>query len=144
MNRPESKLKDKAWEEYINHLESELAKVKQSPYYKAYKTISAQIENWTDQLTITGDEETYIVAYDKDGKEITAKRKKGAIDIFGSKDDKEFDRAMKFFLEIGKLLEELDKMRGKLTPEDKKALEEEDRLNKSGTLEKFLTKSQGR
>lgn len=141
MNRPETKLKDKAWEEYIDHLESELKKVKQSPHYKTYKTIYNQIDNWNEQLTITGESEKYVVGYDSKGEAIMASRKKGAIDIFGSKDDKEFERAMKFFLEIGKLSDDLDKLRAKLTPEDKKALEDEERLSNTGTLEKFLTKS---
>jgi hypothetical protein len=140
MNKPASKLKDKAWEEYTSYLESELKKVKQSPYYKTYKTILNQVDNWNEQLTITGEEESYIVAYDKEGSPIYAKRQKGAIDIFGSKDDKEFDRAMKFFLEVNSLLEHLDKMRSKLTPEDKQALEREEQLNHTGTLERFLTK----
>ena len=140
MNRPESKLKDKAWEEYISYLESELKKLRQSPYYKTYKTILNQVDNWNEQLTITGEEESYIVAYDKEGSPIYAKRQKGAIDIFGSKDDKEFDRAMKFFLEVNSLLEHLDKMRSKLSPEDKKHLEEEERMSNSGTMEKFLSK----
>lgn len=144
MKRPESKLKDKAWEEYVTKLEEELKKLKSSPYYQSYKTILGQIENWNQQLSITGEETTLTIGYTKEGEPIKEKRRKGEIDLFADKDTKDFDRAIKYFGEVFDLLEKLDKLRGKMSPDEKRALEEQAAMDGAGVIERFLTQQKNK
>lgn len=95
----------------VSELLHEYKAIMQSPSLKLYVTLQAQIEDWTDQLTIA------------DGK--------GKIDLFADKDTKEFDRAFKFFTEALTLSETLEKLRSKLSP---KELEDIQKSKKMGKL----------
>jgi len=136
MNRPETKLKDKAWEEYINHIEAKLLELTKSPHTKHYLTILGQINDWSDQLQIR--EEDMVI----DG--VTTRVMRGRIEMFGSKDDKEFDRATKYFKEIDDYLTKLDNLRAKMSVEDREELAKKEQLDKTGHAEKLLMKSLGK
>lgn len=140
MNRPESKLKDKAWEEYINHVEQEIQKLKSSPYYDSYQTLRDQITSWNSQLKITGERKERTLGYDKEGNPITETYQQGYIDIFADKDSKEFERAIKYFDQIENLLTKLDSIKLKMNPEDRRQMEEDEKMRSVTGAEKFLAK----
>ena len=77
----------------------------QSPYLDSYITLYNQVSDWNSQLVIRDE--------DVEGVKVT----KGRIDIFSDKDSKEFDRTFKYFSDITGLLNCLDTLREKMTPE---------------------------
>lgn len=73
-----------------------------SPYYESYSAMLFNIKSWNKQIT-----------------------EGGAIDLLSDKDDKSYDRTMKFFLEGKYLHEQLDYYRSKMLPEDIKKVEKD-------------------
>lgn len=90
------------WKEFYN-----------SPYYDTYITLYNQIKDWNEQLII---KEVTIVGENNEEKKVML----GRVDLFGSKDEKDFDRVWKYLSDSVTILEQLDKIRAKLTPEEKK------------------------
>jgi len=118
MERP--KITSKEVLAYVEYLEQELDKFNQSPYKATYITLKSQIDSFNEQLTI-GSEETKTIEIDGQPHELVTV--KGKIDLFASKDAKEFDRAYKYLddcLGFAKNLAELKKL---LTPEERKDIE---------------------
>lgn len=138
MKRPEGKIKDKAWEEYIIHLEKELLKLKSSPYYESYKTLHDQISSWNTQLSISGEKKERILGYDKEGNPVKETYQQGYIDLFADKESKEFERAIKYFDLMNGLLTKLDDIKMKMNPEERRQLEEEEKRRALSGAEKFL------
>ena len=139
MKRPESKLKDKAWEEYITHLEKEHLKLRCSPYYESYKTLHDQLSSWNNQLSISDEKKERVLGYDKEGTAVKETYQQGYIDIFADKDSKEFERAIKYFDQMEGLLSKLDSIRMKMNPEERKQLEEDEKRRALSGAEKFLS-----
>lgn len=101
----------------LDEAEGQLDKILKSPYYDTYITLSEQVSDWNAQLKI-GEE---CSKTDEEG--VTKKYVKGKIDLFADKDSKEFERAFKYFSDVLPLLNALDEMRKKLTPEEIKKIE---------------------
>lgn len=129
MERP-TKIKDPETLKYIEYLEGRLSVFETSPYAKTYLTIRNQIENFDEQLTLGQPEQITI-----DDHPVTIQ--KGKIDLFGSKDEKEFERSFKYMLESYSLHELLDKYRSKMTP---KELEEANKIPEGASAEKHIFK----
>lgn len=107
MERPA--IKDVSVLAYMQFLEDELGKFKNSPYSKTYLTILKQVENFNEQLN------------------------KNNIDLFSDKEDKSFDRTKWYFenvLELNRSLLELRKM---MSPSEKEAID-----NKMPLAEKIV------
>ncbi len=105
----------------LEKLLSDYQMLMSSPYAKTYITVYNQVEDFNDQLTIKdGETKQRVIGQDKHGDDILSDYTPGKLDIFGSKDDKEFDRAWKYMNDSMSLLETLDKLRAKLSPEEKK------------------------
>ena len=94
-----------------------------SPYFKTYITLYRQIEDWNDQLTIK--KGTEVERIYNEGKESERRETHihGKIDLFGSKDDKEFERAFKYFSDVITILNTLDNIREKISPEEAEKLD---------------------
>ena len=108
----------------LEEAEAQLEIVVRSPYYDTYMTLSNQVNDWNEQLKLKpGELQKRVIGNDKDGNLIQVDWMPGKIDLFGSKDDKEFERVFKYFLEIIPLLDALDKLRQKLTPQELKQIE---------------------
>ena len=88
--------------------------VTESPYLNSYNTIYNQILDINSQLNI------------EDGQD-------GKIDIFTDKDDKSFDRAWKYMLDLKLLLENLDFIRKMISPDKQKQVAHKTKLNKKIT-----------
>lgn len=102
--------------------------VTESPYYDTYITLYSQIQDWNDQLTIKPEREIIV---DNDGIKETGKITPGKIDLFADKDSKEFERVFKYFSDIVGILDAMDAIRGKLTPEQQKDAAKDRRLTKN-------------
>ncbi len=134
MIRPAS-IKDKSAQEYIEYLEKKIAQYENSPYHKSYVILLDQYNDMIDQLRIKHEME-----YDQvQKKEVEVV--KGRIDIFGSKNDKEF--GLKFFQESFDLLQQLDKFRSKMTPEERRLADEAQKTKNIGIAEKLAMKNNG-
>lgn len=108
-------IKDKAVSAYVDYIEAKLSAVTSSPYYETYITIKSQIDSFNEQLTIKEPTKVKCMIGDIEEEiEITP----GKIDLFASKDSKEFDRAWKYLLESVDLNKKLDEIRKMLTPEE--------------------------
>lgn len=142
MNRPD--IKDVATLAYVQYLEEELSKFKTSPYYKTYLTIYNQIESFNDQLTIRPKEkikETRQKLVNKEivDYEITLEIQPGKIDLFGGKDEKEFDRAWKYMLESIDINKRLGELRSLMSPEERDSIDK-----KTPLAEKLIKNSSGK
>ena len=115
MEKPTNTKDAKALSAYISYLETQLQIFEKSPYANTYKAIFKQIEDWNTQL---GEKN---------------------IDLFADKDSKEFDRAFKYFMEASDVLDRLDKMRGKMTVDEKKDLNVKKPLSED-SAENYLKK----
>jgi hypothetical protein len=124
-------IKDKKIAEYVEELEAQLTLYTTSPYSKTYITIRKQIDDFNEQLTIR---KTQIKA--ENGEMVDALL--GKIDIFGSKDDKEFERAWKYMMDAIDLHKKLDEFRGKMTKEEKETTDRQ--LKEGSTAEKHILK----
>lgn len=101
----------------VRELAKEYLAILSSPHYDTYQIVKDQIHDWNEQLKVKKGEKKF----DKKGKEVGIK---GRIDIFADADNKDFDRALKYFSEITHLHEVLDKLRSRFTPEENKKAEE--------------------
>ena len=97
----------------------ELNRFLYSPYLESYMTLSNQIADFNEQLTLKPDEvKQRVVGEDMAGNTITMEWMPGKIDLFSDKDDKSFDRAWKYMLGVSSLHESLDKLRILMSPLD--------------------------
>ena len=97
----------------------ELSFFLESPYLESYVTLINQIKDFNEQLTIKSeDTKQRVVGEDLSGNTITVDWTPGKIDLFADKDNKSFDRAWKYMLEVSSLHESLDKLRSLMTPQD--------------------------
>lgn len=119
MKRPPI-IKDKSIIQYIEYLEERLAKYEKSPYVKTYLTLMNQLNDFNEQLTI---KEIEVQGDNGIKKNITL----GRIDLFGTKDEKEFERSFKYMLEVNKFLDNLDSIRKKMTKEEKEELKTDEK-----------------
>jgi len=101
----------------------------ESPYYDTYITLYSQIQDWNDQLTIKPEREIIV---DNDGIKETGKVTPGKIDLFADKDSKEFERVFKYFSDIVSILNALDAIRLKLTPQQQEDIKKNQQLKKMG------------
>jgi len=106
----------------VKALAQEYQTIVASPTYDTYITVLGQTRDWNSQLKIG-----------LDGK--------GKIDLFADKDEKAFERAFKYFHEILSLNDTLDKLRAKLSPEDKKRADKETAEQSGSTYEIALKKT---
>ena len=109
MKRPP--IKDGAIKAYVDDLEERLSKYEKSPYVKTYLTMLNQVNDFNEQLTIQqveiqdgGNKRTLTV---------------GRINLFGEKDEKEFERSFKYMLEVNGLLDSIEKIRMKMSASEK-------------------------
>ena len=93
-------------------------KMTAKPQWDAYVTLKTVIDDWNKQIQDKG------------------------IDIFGLKDDKSFDRGIKYLSEIGDYAESLEKMVNKLTAEEVKTAEEKSLQNGLNITEVARMKAQ--
>lgn len=104
----------------------------ESPYLNSYITLQNQIADFNEQLTIKPDEvRKRVVGNDILGNVIAVDWMPGKIDLFGSKEEKEFDRAFKYMVELPTLLDSLDKIRSKVKPSDLKTAKAKKDLEKA-------------
>lgn len=101
----------------LEDAEAQLEEVFKSPYFDTYITLLYQVADWNSQLKIGGTE----TKTSEDG--VQYRIQKGKIDLFADKDNKEFERCFKYFSDILPILNALDEMRKKLTPDELKAVE---------------------
>jgi len=94
---------------YLKHKDKNVVKLAEfleeilsSPYYESYSAMLFNIKSWNKQIT-----------------------ENGGIDLLSDKDDKSYDRTMKFFLEGKYLHDQLEYYRSKILPEDIKKAEKE-------------------
>lgn len=78
----------------IEELRKELSIYKESPYAETYLAVLKQITDWNQQIA------------------------EHRIDLYGTKELKEFDRVTKYFSEIKSLTDTLDYLRSKMKPEE--------------------------
>lgn len=143
MERPT--VKDAKILAYVEYLELELKKFTDSPYVNTYTTIKNQIDSFNEQLTI--DENQTVersLGVTEDGITITEKAIKGKIDLFGSKDSKEFDRGWKYMLESVDMNKKLDELRKLMLPSQQKELEEKQKMENLGIAEKIAMNAKNR
>ena len=107
-----SKHKDPLLQECYSALE----KIIISPYLDTYLTIYNQVQDFNEQLKINGEEKTIV---SEDGVE-THSAVVGRVDLFGDKDEKEFDRVWKYMTGAPELLMSLEKLRNLMLPADQK------------------------
>lgn len=99
----------------------ELKRFLDSPHLESYLTLQGQIEDFNSQLTIKPEEKKKrVIGNDQDGNVIEVDWMPGKIDLFADKDFKEFDRSFKYMIELPSLLDALDKIRKKISPEEMK------------------------
>jgi len=110
-------IKDKVVQAYVDELEEKLRKYEESPYCNSYLALLYQIEAWNSQLVDT------------------------PIDLFGDRENKEFDRAHKFFTEQRPYFEQLDYLRKLMTPETQIELQKKIKNQKLGMAEKLAMKA---
>lgn len=120
----EPKITDKAIAAYVEELKAKLALYEKSPYLKTYLTLVGQLNDLNEQLAIKPQVNRTETRQKKEGDaivdyEATITVTPGRLDLFGEKNDKEFDRAFKFMLEVNTLLDNIEKIRLKMTPEEK-------------------------
>lgn len=132
MKRPTTPIRDKSILSYIEYLEDRLSKYEKSPYVKTYLTLINQLNDFNDQLTILPSVQVMI-----DG--IETKVTPGRIDLFGTKDEKEFERGFKYMVEVSKLLENIDNVRKKMTAEEKDEVKK--LLVKDEGVEEFISEN---
>lgn len=125
MERPA--IKDKAILAYVEHIEKKLEAFEFSPYAKTYMTLLKQIESFNEQLTI----KKIVKKIEGENVEMV----QGFIDLFGDSNDKSFDKSWKFFGDAISLHETLDKLRAKMTPEEKSDAR---KLGAQATAEKYI------
>lgn len=130
MTRPA--IKDKAVLEYVEFIENRLAVFEKSPYAKSYLVLLNQINDFNEQLSIR---KSKMMNQDL-GREVEVVV--GRVDIFGSKDDKEFERSWKFFTDGFTLHEQLDKYRGKMTSEEKKDADNGPKMLEGAAAERHI------
>lgn len=132
MKRPP--IKEKAILAYVEELEKKLEKYEKSPYVKTYLTLIHQVNDLNDQLEI---QEKEI--------EVEGQKQKiwhGRIDLFGDKDEKEFERGFKYMLEVNKMLDNIENIRKKMTTEEKD--EAKKLLIKEHGVEEFINENGGK
>lgn len=100
---------------YIKSLEEKISRFEKSPYYNTYITILGQVESFNEQLTIKKEKKLVDA--------IEQEVETGKINLFGSKDEKEFDRCFKYMLECTSMHKILDDLRSKMTPDENKKLD---------------------
>ena len=109
MKRPP--IKDGAIKAYVDDLEERLSKYEKSPYVKTYLTMLNQVNDFNEQLTIQ-----QVEVQDGDNKRTVTV---GRINLFGEKDEKEFERSFKYMLEVNGLLDSIEKIRMKMSASEK-------------------------
>lgn len=130
MKRPT--IKDKAVLAYVEELETKLEKYEKSPYVKTYLTLINQVNDLNRQLELK-DEKVFVEGQGE------VMMTKGRIDLFGDKDEKEFERGFKYMLEVNKMLDNLENIRKKMTAEEKDEVKKT--LVKAEGVEEFISES---
>lgn len=92
MDKPSQKASAKELWEYVEHLEDKLKIYTESPLESSYLALRSKIIEWNDQLM------------------------NQPINLFADKDQKEFDRAHKFFSEQKPYFEQLKYLRNEMGP----------------------------
>lgn len=101
----------------------------ESPYAETYTTIRDQITDWNEQLKIKEDEvRQRVIGNDITGNLITVAWIPGRVDLFADKDTKDFERVFKYFDGAKSLVETLDAIRSKMTPEEQRDAQKDKRL----------------
>ena len=113
MDKPKGIKETKALE-YIEFLEKRNALYENSPYKESYLALLNQLDHWNSQLM------------------------DAEINIFGEATEKGFDRAHKFFSEQRPYFEQLEYLRGLMTAEEIKAVDETRKLKKGSAAEKYI------
>lgn len=118
------KIKDKAISDYVDELESRLSLYEKSPYVKTYLTLLNQLNDFNEQLTIKPEVEVSETRHKKVGEDLVPYEYKykvtpGRIDMFGTKDEKEFERAFKYMSDVNKMLDNIENLRKKMSEEEK-------------------------
>lgn len=105
---------------FINDVIYELdayERIREHGLVKGYLTLIGQIDDMCDQLTIDGETIDRVVG---EGElDETIKVKKGRIDLFADKDTKDFERGLKFLLELPKLNTAAKDMLAEMTGEQR-------------------------
>jgi hypothetical protein len=112
MEKPSPKASSKELCEYINYLEDELSVYKDSPYEDSYIALRTKITEWNEELRTK------------------------AISLFADKDQKEFDRAHKFFSEQKPYFEQLKYLRIEMGPQKTESADR--KLKEGASAEKHI------
>jgi len=113
MDKPKG-IKGKETLEYIEYLEKRNSLYENSPYKQSYLALVNQLDHWNRQLV------------------------EAQIDIFAESTDKVFQRAHKFFSESKPYFEQLEYLRGLMTAEDIKKVDETRKLGKGSAAERHI------
>lgn len=113
MEKPIPVIRDKIVAEYVSYLEEQLKKFQQSPYVDAYLTLLRVTSDWNAQI------------------------QSQQIDLFGDKDEKQFDRAHKYLVEQRPYYEQMEYFRNLMSPEQRKELDKKIKDQNLGMAEKI-------
>ena len=102
---------------YLEHLESELARFKESPYLSSYLACWTTIENWNLQLS------------------------ENEINILNPEQKQVFEMSHKFLTEQRPYIEQLEYLKGLMSPEEKKELEVQLATKKMNIAEKIAVRN---
>ncbi len=105
--------------DYVNYLENKLGLYEKSPYSSSYLACKTTIDRWNEQLM-----ETEISLLDSEQKPM-------------------FDMAHKYLTEQKPYIDQLEYLRGKMSPDDKKAADEIQKTQSLGIAEKLAVRNNG-
>ncbi len=98
--------------------------------YESLITLRGQIRDFNQQLSIT-DEEVERTYNEGEEDEYKLKTVKGRIDLFGSKDDKEFERGFKYLTDMAKLEDVCEALMAKLSPKELESMTTKKKISKN-------------
>ncbi len=131
MEKPNLKsVKDKEVLAYIEYLEKQTAILTTNSRAKTYVALRNQVNSWVEQLTIR---EAKMPHPEDPNKVIDVTL--GYVDLFGNKDEKEFDRVWKFMEGADEMEDRLQKMYDKLLPQEK---EDVDKIPLGSSVERHI------
>lgn len=102
-----------------------------STTYETLLTVRNQIKDFNEQLTIDPDKKVKRIINEGKENEEVIEAVKGRLDLFGSKDDKEFERGFKYLTEAVDLDDVCDKLMAKLSPKELESLEKKKKISKN-------------
>lgn len=106
--------------DYVEYLEKKIELYEKSPYSSSYLACKKTIDRWNNQLLDT------------------------EISILEAEQKPMFDMAHKYLTEQKPYIDQLEYLRGKMSPEDKKAADEIQKTENLGIAEKLAVKNNGR